>query len=373
MKKRILLVACNNLNIGGIQHVIMSIVRNLHVLYDFDIICFDSKNSYYDDEFESYGGKIYRIPYYEGKISYLRRLNFYIRYLYLYASAKKIMKKNKYEIIHCHNAYESSIFCQVAKKHGIKIRMVHVHTSEPGWNNFNFIRKYYTKFLQAMMYKNATQLLACSDMAGKAWYGDVQSFYTIHNPVDLVRFKYSEKPIHTQNPVLLQVGLFSKVKNQLFSIDVIFELKKHHPNAKLILIGNADANAETKRYAITLKNKIHELELEDSVKLLPPDSNVPYYMENVDYLLVPSIKEGLSLVTLEGQAVGLTCFVSDALPKEVDCGNCRYLSLNSGAKTWADQIRDNYEKEHGVHKKVNMVPFSIESIMKKYCDLYEGR
>ena len=53
MRKKVLIVACNNLGIGGIQNVIMNIVRNLSDEFVFDVVCFDSDRTDFDEEFLS--------------------------------------------------------------------------------------------------------------------------------------------------------------------------------------------------------------------------------------------------------------------------------------------------------------------------------
>ena len=75
--KRILLVSCEGLGNGGVQAVIMSIVRNLHKEYLFDILLFTSEKRYYDEEFLTYGGQIFRIPRYEGKNQFRKKIYYY--------------------------------------------------------------------------------------------------------------------------------------------------------------------------------------------------------------------------------------------------------------------------------------------------------
>ena len=79
MKKRVLLVSCEGLGNGGVQAIMMGIVRNLYTEFHFDILLFTSEKRYFDDEFLSYGGKIFRVPKYEGTNPIRRRFDYYIR------------------------------------------------------------------------------------------------------------------------------------------------------------------------------------------------------------------------------------------------------------------------------------------------------
>lgn len=62
MKKRVLMVSCEGLGNGGVQAIMMGIVRNLYTECHFDMLLFTSEKRYYDDEFLKYGGKIFRVP-----------------------------------------------------------------------------------------------------------------------------------------------------------------------------------------------------------------------------------------------------------------------------------------------------------------------
>lgn len=61
MKKKILFVNSQCLQRGGIQSVVMSIVRGLSKEFTFDILVFSDEKGWYDEEFLSYGGKIIRL------------------------------------------------------------------------------------------------------------------------------------------------------------------------------------------------------------------------------------------------------------------------------------------------------------------------
>ena len=64
---KILFVAQEGLNKGGVQTVIMSLVENLSSIYQIDIVLFTREERYYDKIFESYGGRIYRIAFLDGR------------------------------------------------------------------------------------------------------------------------------------------------------------------------------------------------------------------------------------------------------------------------------------------------------------------
>ena len=75
MKERILLVFDKGLGYGGVESVIMSIVRNLNKFYTFDLLTNTSLDKAHDEEFLSYGGKILKIPFYEGNCRFRQRMD----------------------------------------------------------------------------------------------------------------------------------------------------------------------------------------------------------------------------------------------------------------------------------------------------------
>ena len=91
--EKILEVSCNGLTNGGVQKVIMNIVRNLHDAYTFDIVVFNNEKEFFDEEFESYGGKIFRLPH--KKVFKKKDIDFYFRGFRIFWGVYKILKKNR--------------------------------------------------------------------------------------------------------------------------------------------------------------------------------------------------------------------------------------------------------------------------------------
>ena len=53
MKEKVLFVAYNAFNRGGIQNVVMNIVKNLHDDYTFDLLCFQEDKCTLEETFLS--------------------------------------------------------------------------------------------------------------------------------------------------------------------------------------------------------------------------------------------------------------------------------------------------------------------------------
>ena len=161
----------------------------------------------------------------------------------------------------------------------------------------------------------------------------------------------------------IHVGRFDDNKNQLFVIDTFCYIKKVITYADLTLIGYGD------EYKKRMIQRIKENDIGDSVRLLPHNSDIPKLLADSDYMIFPSIGEGLGIALLEAQAMGVKCFVSDTVPKEADAGLCEFYSLSDSSEEWAKKVV-SFIEDSKCNNVGNMDRFSLSYIMKKYDILY---
>lgn len=368
-RKKVLIVAFNDLGLGGMQSVIMNIVRNLSDEFLFDIVCFDTDRTDFDDEFRSYGGKIILAENKSFQKSLLHRLDFYVRGRRIYSELKKIIRENgPYIAVHSHKQTESGLVLRAAKECGVPVRIAHAHTAFD--SHFNPVAKLYISYLKKNIDKNATDCVACSKKAGEKLFGETP-FQVIYNTVDEKFLQNAERSVVNDSPVLLHVGMICDNKNQLFSIEVFSDLKKKYPGARLTFIGEPKDDTMQK-YSAKLIAKSKQLGVFDSMTFLPADSDILVEIQKSDYLILPSRFEGLPVVPIEAQAQGMRCFVSSSVTNEDDCGGCVFLDLDSGAAAWAEKIAETFEKDHGARKKHDMTKFLPETISEQYKKLYNG-
>ncbi len=360
-KKRILLISCGGLGNGGVQAVIMNIVRNLKEEMSFDIVLTTNDRRYYDDEFESYGGKIFRLAIPKGYIG--KRYDHYLRGYHLYRELPKILREGKYDAIHCNNSFDGGFCLKAAKKAGIPVRIMHTHAIH---NKSSLVNNLFTEFNRGMINKYATHRIGCSDDACLSFYGMKESSEMVNNPYDSHRFVYKNKG-RSFAPQFLQIGYFSDNKNQLFSLSVVAEIKKIYPDLSFHMIG-FDVNG----FLSNIKKKISELGLDENVVFHSHDADSPSLLADTDYLLFPSKNEGFGIVAIEAQAVGVKVFASDSVPHAINCGGVEFLPLSDGPKAWADAIVKDFEETGGEHAEYNCSGFSLENVMSKYRHIYGG-
>ncbi|MPQ43653.1 glycosyltransferase, partial [Clostridium tarantellae] len=264
----------------------------------------------------------------------------------------------------------------------IPIRIVHSHNSfSLYWNKKTFSNKaklaYFLNKLSIRLF--ATNKLGCSKEACKTMYGDKafkdKRTKVIFNGIDLDKFNsknfimYEVKKkynINNEKINFINVARFDESKNQIFLVDVFNKLYSIRKDINLIFIGYGELENQ-------IKKRVIELNLEKSISFLPHNSNIPEILSAMDYFLLPSIYEGLGIVLIEAQAMGLPCFVSDCVPRESQIGLCSYIPLEIGVIGWAKYINkyinDNIKRTVDIDK---LSKYDIKNTVKELEKIYNN-
>ncbi len=361
-KTKILQIGYGSLAKAGIQAVIMTIVRGLHTEMDFDVLLTSEKQGYYDKEFEKYG-KIYRIKCDTDTYGLLRRYCSYaLRPLRQFIYAYKLIRKNQYDIIHCHSGMEGGAMFLAAKAAGARVIIAHSHNTA-SFEKRSFFSKIYRWISKRIIHLTATKRIGASSEANAYLFGQ-DDCMVIDNPVDLKSFVEIKKTSICDHLEITHVGRYSYQKNQTFLLDISTELKKRQIPFHLNLVGFGDDEN-------LLKITVLERGLETEVDFLPADSNIPLLMSKSDLFIFPSRFEGLGIALIEAQAAGVKCIASDVVPKETDVGLCKYVSLSSPVSIWVDECLSMYEDQS--HYKLNfdlLGKFGVDTVVENYRRLY---
>ncbi|RSK33696.1 glycosyltransferase [Bhargavaea beijingensis] len=368
MKRKVLQIGYRSLANGGIQAVIMGIVRNLRNDIQFDILLFSNKAGYYDMEFSEYG-KIHRIPCDKTGNKFVDMYENVTRPIRSFIGTYRILKNGGYTAVHCHNGIESGITLLAARMAKVPIRITHSHTIAIP-REMNLLTKIYKRLVKSLIRTNSTIRVGCSKPAIEYLFGkqDKEAF-VIPNGIDLEKFN-PEKYIYkkSKNIRFIHVGRFDYEKNHLFLLEVFKEINNHMPLTELILVGFGAGEKE-------IREKISILHLEDKVKILPHDSDIPKLFASSDYMVFPSKAEGLGLVLLEAQLMGVRCFASDNVPKESDLGLCSYFSLKERPEEWGQKIIaaiDHNESKKDSISKEKLLRVDIKTVSSKYKGIYQN-
>lgn len=321
MRKKVIQIG-GNLRLNGISAFIMTLYRNLKDDYQFIFINTAEGKGYYRPEIEAMGGKVYDV------VVKGRGL---IRALSQARKIRKIIRAEKPVAVHSHYFSNNGLYLKQAYLEAVPVRISHCHQSNP---NRLTLGKRIAKYLSARMVKKyATHSLACSEAARKFFYGNTGE--VCFNAINYARFSPSREDVYGKYHLdrgkryCLFVGRFSEQKNTDFLLSVCNRMKGN-TSVNFLIVGHGPKKENIEQFIAVngLKN----------VSVFPPDSNVPELLSISSVFLLPSVYEGLPIVLLEAQAVGVHCVVSDAVTHEVQLGLIEYLPLKVGL--WESKIAE---------------------------------
>ena len=121
-----------------------------------------------------------------------------------------------------------------------------------------------------------------------------------------------------------------------------------------------------------INKEIHRLNLSSCINMMGTRKDVNLLLQAANAFLLPSFSEGLSIATIEAQAVGLPCIVSDAIPEEVNCGLCKFVSLKESPEKWAEAIDDIVCRKEKLSLDMRLLKrFSTDYMVERICSIYE--
>lgn len=336
---------------GGAEAMIMELYRHIdRKKLQFDFVVHTERKCAFDDEIESLGGRIFRVPHFSG-----------LQILEYRKSWKKLLSDHpEWQIVHGHMRSTAAIYLSEAKKQG-RYTIAHSHNTSSGKGLQNIVKN----ALQKGIKKNADYYMACSEAAGKWLFGEEitkgKNYTILKNAIDTSKFEYDEnirKKVRNNlkiedRIVLGHIGSFlSEQKNQSFLLQIYKEVKAIEPNSILVMVGDGPLRKNIEKQA-------EELGLSNDVIFTGVRSDVNELIQAMDVFVFPSFFEGLPVTLVEVQTSGLPCVISDRVPVEtiITKDLVTVKSLETSSKEWAKHIisrlneprlsRIEEVKEHG--------------------------
>ena len=311
---------------GGLESMIMNYYRHIdREKVQFDFLVHRQERAAFDDEIESLGGRIYRLPrLVPWSKSYLSALNRFFE------------EHPEYKVVHVHQDCLSSVILKAAQQHNIPVRIAHSHNANQDRNLKYPIKLWYKRFIP----QYATNLFACGKDAGDWMFGGA-SYQIINNAIDVAAYTYDptkrqemRRQLGLENDFTIgHVGRFNQPKNHPFLIDIFAALLKKEPNAVLLLAGGGEGMSQ-------IREKAQKLGIAEHVHFLGVRSDVADLMQAMNVFVFPSLYEGLPVTMVEAQAAGLPCIISDKVPPEciLTEGLVDVMPLSASPETWAEKI-----------------------------------
>ena len=225
-----------------------------------------------------------------------------------------------------------------------------------------------------MIPRYATKLFACSEAAGK-WMFKGTEFEVLYNAIDAQQYSYNEDVrnrvrkefgIAKETLVIGHVGRFSPPKNHAFLIEIFCDIVRRQPDSKLLLVGDGILRKD-------IEKKCFDNAVWDKVIFTGLRGDVPDLLQAMDVFVFPSLFEGLGIVTIEAQASGLPCIISDKVPIEckITGGLVKQVKLEESAEYWALQLIEssNIERRNTLNE-IRKAGFDVKENVKKLEKIY---
>lgn len=231
--------------------------------------------------------------------------------------------------------------------------------------------------MQRIFTKNATDLIVCSEEAGKYLFKD-KPFQVLKNAIDsqkFITYAYTREAIRKElglegKFVVGHVGRLHPQKNPDFLIEIFAEIKKKKVDAELILVGAGPLEDR-------VKGKVSKKRLSDCVHFLGNRKDMNRIYQAMDVFVYPSLFEGLGIVAIEAQAAGVPIVCSEGRPPETDITPIyRKLMLSDGAEKWADAALEMFGSEYhhtNMQKYIVEAGFDMSATAKKMEEYYTNK
>lgn len=336
-KKNILLVSARGLTRHGVQNTILDIIRVSPPSYSFTWYCPGTEEKSFAEEVRREGVTVVT-----GGLD-LFSCDQKTQYKKVARDIRRLCRENKYDIIHVNTGVIKfqAVVLLTAMLCGVPERIAHSHNSIPFTATGNLSR--FKRFaLEKTVCFTATKMAACSREAAKALFGakKARNALIILNRIDTEKFAFSsEKRDRLRmelalegNLVIGHVGVFNKVKNHRFLLEVFREVASRNSRARLLLVGSGRLEKE-------IRLQIKQYGLEQKVIFAGYTDRVSEYLCAMDIFVLPSLYEGMPLSAIEAQTSGLPCVVSGRVPPEIMLTeNISILPLDGGVALWADKL-----------------------------------
>lgn len=275
---------------------------------------------------------------------------------------REFYENNRIDVLHVHNPITAFIHNYYAKKHGVKVRIYHNHSSQFSDTILKSIRN---RFLVFLALKNATHRVSCGKLAGIKIFGN-KNFQIVPNAIDINKYKFSLKyreeireEFHIKGNIKVvgMIGILNRFKNQNFLI----ELARKLPEVTFLLVGEGPDRLILEEKCKEMTNVIFTGKREDAYK----------FYSAFDIFAFPSLYEGFPMVLIEAQCSGVDIIMNETIDSTTQIVNNICTALPLDKNKWIDYI----EKVQVVNNKRDfderLIDFDISENIINLKEIYQ--
>ena len=325
---------------GGAESIVRDYALTLNkYIFDVYIVCRDYKKE--SNVYKTLINNNVKI------ITLYPKFNIFHRFLARILGAKyvsnkfaKVINNIKPNVIHCHLECLETVY--YAKNYLDNIKLLFTcHNLPELCIGKNRPREH--KACKYLIKNNNLHIIALHDEMAK----EINSMFNINDTIVIkngINFAKYRNIIETKDEIkqsfniprdayiIGQIGRYDYQKNQDFSIKIFKKLLEEKPNSYLLLIGRGKDEKK-------IKSLIKKYNIQKNVLLLKNRDDIPRLLKMMDVFLFPSRYEGLGIVLIEAQVMGLPCLVSENIPQEAfQSKNIVKLNLNDPINNWINSL-----------------------------------
>lgn len=279
-------------------------------------------------------------------------------------SLYKLLKKEKYDIVHTHSSKTGILGRIAARLAGVPCVVHTVHGFAFESTKRKSVKLVY-KWLEIFAAKCTTRLICLhnedKEICIKELYVDPMKISVIPNGVDLEKFapainkgdlKEKILGLKRNNFVFTMVGRLWPQKNPLYFAEAAKYIIENNliPDSVFVIVGDGELMNDLKY------NYQTDMNLKKRLLLLGWRNDIPNILKASDVFVLPSLWEGMPLAILEAQSTGLPCIVSN-----INGNNCLVKNEFDGFLIELNDI-DSF-----INALVRVTDDKVLNIMSKNC------
>lgn len=254
----------------------------------------------------------------------------------------RILRRVQVGILHSHGFYSSLFATPIGYSCRVPVILETPHVREQwrtGWlKSRYFVDRWIGRFVDyyiAVSHANARYLAEEKGLPK-------EKIAVIYNGCKLDRFDpLRPAPVglkqslgfHDSDPVLIVIGRLEPQKGHHVLLNALPAIRSEFPGVRLVCLGEGSLRTD-------LERQVRTLGLEESVRFVGYQPNVPDWLALADVMVLPSLYEGLSLVAIESLAAGrpVVATAVDGTPEIVVDGKTGFTVPPDDAKSLAEAI-----------------------------------
>lgn len=219
------------------------------------------------------------------------------------------LKKNRIDIVHCHQ-YTPWVYGALGAM-GLKTKVVFTEHGRFYPDSASFKRRFINPVLAAMTDRITAISKATKEALVNFEYLKRESIQTVYNGISPItasanlqstlRAKYE---INEDCILLGTIARFDPVKNHRMMIEAFYEVAKHHPECRLVIVGDGEERSR-------IEATVDRLGLASAVILPGYISDPSPWIAAIDIFLLSSDTEGTSMTLLEAMSLAKPSVVTN--------------------------------------------------------------